>query len=162
VKKLLNSSFRVFLACVLLIFFVSGSVYAAKTWKGMNLEDCTVVGNMLTENGTVMTSDVNVKTADYSLLATDKGKVFDNYGATGDIKYTLPTWALGLFYTFTLTTAQSVYIDAPVGAMILRVTDADSHSVYSVTAGSSMTLVASGVSTWTPRELGTWVDGNTD
>ncbi|MCF7811455.1 hypothetical protein K9N50_10760 [bacterium] len=158
----MKKQIKTFITVMLLIVFGFTTVYAAKTWKSMNLEDCAVVGNLSTENGTVLTSDVTVKTADYSLLATDKGKVFDNYGATGNIKYTLPTWALGLFYTFTVTTAQSVYIDAPVGSMILRLTDTEADSIYSATPGDSITLIASGVSTWTPREIGTWTDGNTD
>ena len=249
----LKEYFRIGLVVMLLILFVAGGVWSAKTWRSMNLESCTLVatttnsgtisggamsgatlsgtttnsgtisggtmngatlsgtttnsgtlsggtvsggtlaggtltgtttnsgtisggtmsgstlsgtttnsGRIDTPNGTMLTSDVTVKTGSYSVQTTDKGKVFDNYGATGDIKYTLPTWALGLFYTFTLTTAQSVYIDVPAGAMILRVTNADADSVYSVTAGDSMTLVASGVSTWTPREIGTWTDGDTD
>jgi len=148
------------LLVILLIPFLFGIAGAAKTWKGMNLEDCVIVGGLTTENGTVVTSDVNTKTASYSLTASDTGKGFDNYGATGAITYTLPAWALGLQYTFTLSDSYSVIIDAPTGARILRLTNADADSIAADLAGESVTLTATGISTWVPREIGTWVDYN--
>ena len=145
---------------VLLVCFVASAGYAVKSWKSMYIEDCTIIGTLSTPNGVAITSDVNTKTAAYSVAATDKGKVFDNYGATGSITYTLPAWALGLQYTFTVSTAQSVVINPPDTSIILRLTDAVGDSIWADAAGESVTLVATGISTWVPRELGTWTDAN--
>lgn len=152
-KKLLS-----ILIVLFLIPFLCGSAGAAKTWKGMNLEDCTVVGTLSTENGAVVTSDVNIKTASYSVLSSDTGKVFDNYGA-GTITYTLPAWAKGLQYTFTVSTAADIIVEPNTADTIVRITDTAGDSAQSVVLGSSMTIIGTGIDIWMPRELGTWIDG---
>ena len=44
--------------------------------------------------------NVVTKVADYTVLASESGTVFINYGSTADQEYTLPTAASGLTYWF--------------------------------------------------------------
>ena len=45
-------------------------------------------------------ANVLTKTADYTVLASESGSIFTNYGTTGTIDFTLPAPAAGLNYWF--------------------------------------------------------------
>lgn len=54
------------------------------------------------------------KTANYTVLETDSGTIFQNRGDTGAIEYTLPTNPKnGLFFIFVSAVDQSMTITAP-------------------------------------------------
>lgn len=149
---------KICLVSILLICFVVSVAWAGKTWKEMNLQDCTIVGVLNTANGAVFTSDIVSTTSTVTLRTNQTGKIFDNYGSTYPFRITLPAWALGLIYTVTISTSESTYIVPGSTARILRLTNTTGDSIASTTVGSSIVLVATGVSTWVPRELGSWSD----
>jgi hypothetical protein len=53
------------------------------------------------------------KTGNYSVLAGDSNTSFDNTGASGAVTFTLPSYAAGLRYCFTVTAAQTLEVLAP-------------------------------------------------
>src|SRR5205823_1441255 len=53
------------------------------------------------------------KTANYTIVAGDSGSYFDNSGSTGEVDFTLPAYAAGLQYCFTVTAAQILKVIAP-------------------------------------------------
>lgn len=53
------------------------------------------------------------KTANYTVLASDRGTLFTNTGASGAVTFTLPAVAPGLVYEFLVTADQNVLITAP-------------------------------------------------
>jgi hypothetical protein len=62
--------------------------------------------------------EVVSKTANYSLLASDSYKEFDNNGAPGSVTFLLPDAAIGLAHSFCKVTDQPVVIDAPAGVTL--------------------------------------------
>ena len=83
-----------------------------------------------------MAYKVNVvaKTADYTVLASETGTYFTDYGCTGTIDFTLPAVAAGLVYTFYSVSAGALKV---IGATDLTVADNDATatSVQLVSAG---------------------------
>ena len=58
------------------------------------------------------------KTINYNVLVGDNGTYFDNTGAIAEVDFTLPTYAAGLHYCFTVTAAQTVKVIAPASNSI--------------------------------------------
>jgi hypothetical protein len=54
---------------------------------------------------------VEAKTADYTVLAADNGKLFTNAGAGGAITFALPAAIAGMNYKFAVRAAQELRID---------------------------------------------------
>ena len=64
------------------------------------------------------------KTADYSILSEDSGKIFTNEGASGEIELTLPTAAAGLNYKFAVKNSNALKVPVNSGDKII---DKDSN-----------------------------------
>lgn len=121
------------------------------------LTDATLIDPVIT--GAKITPSVTATVISTNIDASQTGQIIDNYGAATIVSFNLPAWALGLHYTFTVSTAESLAIVPQSTSRILRLTNATGCSISSVTVGDSVVLIATGVSTWVPREIGTWVDG---
>lgn len=65
---------------------------------------------------------VEDKTANYTVLAEDNGKVFTNDGAAGTIVFALPAGEEGMRFTFVVCAAQALRID-PNGSETISGTD---------------------------------------
>ena len=69
------------------------------------------------------------KTADYTVLATESGTFFTNYGATALITFTLPTMADGLNYWFYSVSATGLTIASANADEIVAHNDLDADDV---------------------------------
>lgn len=88
------------------------------------------------------------KTSNYSVQAADSNTSFDNTGATGTVVFTLPSYAAGLRYCFTVTAAQTLEVLAPASNHI-AIGTANSASAGNIQAGavySTACIVATSVS----------------
>ena len=100
------------------------------------------------------------KTGNYTVLNSDSGQHFDNTGAGGEVDFTLPTYAAGLQYCFTVTAAQILKVIAPASNKI-AVGTTNSATAGNVTANavySTICLYATTVSNqWAAKSAtGTW------
>jgi hypothetical protein len=119
---------------------------------------------------------IEVATTSDTVTAAESGKIFLSNISTGTLKYTLPTAASGLTYTFTsingnATSGQGViYIDPSsadtlVGCVSSTITTtfAAGDSLYSPGAtGDTVTIVGASTKWYCINRIGTWVDGNTN
>lgn len=78
------------------------------------------------------------KTANYTVLATENGALYDNAGATGAVVFTLPTIANGLVYGFSVQADQSVTVNSAAGDDIIVPNDASADSVAASTVGDKV------------------------
>jgi hypothetical protein len=100
------------------------------------------------------------KTSNYALLASDSGIHFDNTAAAGEVDFTLPTYAAGLRYCFTVTAAQTLKVIAPASNKI-AVGALNSAAAGNITASAvyaNACLYATSVSNQWAAEAttGTW------
>jgi len=58
------------------------------------------------------------KTSNYNVAVADVAQHFDNTGASGEVDFTLPAYAAGLRYCFTVTAAQTLKVIAPASNKI--------------------------------------------
>lgn len=81
---------------------------------------------------------VVAKTGDYTVLATDNGKLFTNLGAGGAVNFTLPTTlARGFRVRFMIEANQTVTITAPAGKLV-AFNNAAATSIAFSTAGEKV------------------------
>ncbi len=102
---------------------------------------------------------VNAKTGNYSVTNPDSGKLFTNAGASGEVDFTLPTWASGLFYIFDVEAAQTLKVIA-AGTDTIRIAGSVSvggGNITNATIGGMVTIAATASGKWvaTSHE-GTW------
>jgi len=100
------------------------------------------------------------KTSNYSVLTGDSNTYFDNTGAAGEVDFTLPAYAAGLRYCFTVTAAQTLKVIAPASTKI-AIGTTNSAAAGNITAGavySTACIFATSVSNqWAAdRTTGTW------
>lgn len=82
---------------------------------------------------------VEAKTADYTVLATDVGKLFTNEGAAGAVIFTLPTIAPNLIFGFYVMADQDVTIaSAGSNDNIVAFNDASADSIAFSTSGEKI------------------------
>lgn len=82
--------------------------------------------------------DEVAKTADYTVLATDVGKLFTTTGAGGAVNFTLPALAAGLGpFEFLNTVNQNMTVTAPAGKLV-TFNNAAATSVAFSTAGNKI------------------------
>ena len=98
--------------------FQSASQYLKADRKGSHIRVvCLVTGYWYIEiiEGQWLPEETYVvsKTANYSLLASDSGGVFDNTGDAGELIFTLPAGLPGMEYTVLVEAAYNVKIDTP-------------------------------------------------
>lgn len=92
------------------------------------------------------------KTADYTVLESDCGKLFTNAGASGAVNFTLPTTAKqGLYYDFHAVANQNLVVTAGTADTMVAYNDAAVDSVALQTAneiiGGSFRVIGTG-SVW--------------
>lgn len=69
------------------------------------------------------------KTANYTVLPSDNGKLFTNTGASGAVTFTLPTRAAGYKLGFFVVADQNVTVSSAAGDDMVTVNDASADSV---------------------------------
>lgn len=87
-----------------------------------------------------MPTNIEAKTADYTLTAADSGKQFTTTGAAGAVNFTLPALAKGYRFRFCNTVNQNMTITAPSGKLV-TFNNAAATSVSFVTAGNKIGAV---------------------
>lgn len=115
----------------------------------------TANGNIIGDGATQVYSTVRqlwASTANYTLVAADSGKHYDNTGAGGAITFTLPegSTANGFYATFHVAAAQAVNID-PADAtdrFISPITNAAGDKIASSTAGDYVKVLCIGDDSW--------------
>lgn len=75
--------------------------------KAPHLNSNRIIDNM------AFKMNVVAKTADYSVLASESGTFFTDYGCTGTISFTLPAAADGLIYWFMSVAAGALTVTGP-------------------------------------------------
>jgi hypothetical protein len=104
---------------------------------------------------------VTAKTANYTVLTSDRATVFTNLGASGEIDFTLPAAAAGLTYTFVVEAAQTLKVIAPASTTI-QIADSVTSAAGSISSsiiGTAVTLVCTNTTnkTWVATAWdGTW------
>lgn len=88
---------------------------------------------------------VTAKTADYSVLATDSGKVFTTTGATGAVNFTLPAKAVGLEFTFINTVDQNMTITPDAVDTVVTFNDVAADTVAFSTVGEKIGAMAKAI-----------------
>lgn len=86
-----------------------------------------------------------VKTASYTVLATDAGKVFSNRDASGSVTLTLPTPKSGFFIRIFKVTNQNVVVTATNGA---KINGGDANGSVTLSLAVGLFLVASDGTDW--------------
>lgn len=96
---------------------------------------------------------IEAKTAAYTLLPSDNGKIFTNRGAAGAVTFTLPTPSealTGVEYTFIVVAGQNVTVAGTGANDIVAFNNAASASVAFTTAaeliGGGVKMVCDGTS----------------
>lgn len=83
------------------------------------------------------TPKVHVKTADYTVLASESGGIFTTTGATGAVNFTLPAISDGPYvYYFLNGVGQNMVITAETADTIVTFNDAAADSLTFSTAGN--------------------------
>lgn len=97
------------------------------------------------------------KTANYTVLATDVGKLFTNKGAVGTVILTLPAPKVGMLFFFAVVAAQTLTITASGGAKINNSAANGTYSAAGTQAQIGFVEVVSpdGVN-WHVLSTGTW------
>jgi hypothetical protein len=115
------------------------------------------VGKTVTLNG--LTAPTATKTANYSVVAGDTGKHFDNIGAAGEVDFTLPAAAAGLNYCFLVDAAQIVKVIAASGEKI-AIGASNSAATGNITASAAFAMACvegHKAAQWVARSsTGTW------
>lgn len=89
----------------------------------------------------LLSSDAtNTKTSNYPILNSDSGYYFDNLGASGEVDFTLPVWAAGLQYCFTVEAVQILKVIAPASAKI-AVGTTNSTTAGNITANTLFSTI---------------------
>lgn len=90
----------------------------------------------------------STKTSNYQLLTADSGSYFDNTGAVAEVDFTLPAYAAGLRYCFTVTAAQILKVIAPASNKISvgTINSSAAGTVYTNTVYSDICIFATKVS----------------
>jgi len=78
----------------------------------------TTVPITLGGTGVVGFGEVVSKTADYSVVAADSYREFDNNGAAGAVVFSLPASVVGLANGYAVMEAQDLTVDPPTGVTI--------------------------------------------
>lgn len=102
---------------------------------------------------------VEAKTANYTIVTADDGKIFTNEGTTALVILTLPTAVAGFEVGFLVLDTDGIKIQAATGDTI-RVFDQVSVSAgvaQSTVSGSTLYLIAIDATSWVTTDgIGTW------
>lgn len=92
--------------------------------------------------------NIIAKTANYVVLSGDVGTFFTNTGAIGEVDFTLPAWAQGLWFEFMVTAAQILKIILPAASTLYLGTNVTSAAgnISDNQVGSTVQVVATDVS----------------
>jgi hypothetical protein len=120
-------------------------------------------GSLLYDNGGFLGElsfgIVTSKTANYTILAADNYKDFDNSGAAGQVTFTLPAATVGLAYGFAVMEAQNLVIGAP-GGVTLYLGDLATSAGGAITAntvGSYLFIKCRSATEWFAQSsMGSW------
>lgn len=121
---------------------VSGNVIASKIWGLDRMARSQLARQFLFDD------DYNIppmpfeneiaKTADYTLVAADNGRLFTNTGAAGAVVFTLPAIAPGLIFSFLGIANQNITITSAEGTNIVALNNAGATSVAFSTSGNKI------------------------
>lgn len=106
--------------------------------------------------------DATAVTTNTNLAANDRGELYTNQGAAGEITLTLPAAADGLNFCVYVYAAQNLNVDVQTGDQIHHLTDSAGDKIQNTgTIGDSVCLVGVDGTFWVPvHETGTWSDAN--
>lgn len=79
---------------------------------------------------------LQTKTANYSIVATDNFSIFDNTGAAGAVTFTLPAIANGYDFWFHVTADQNLLVTSNEGTNIVAFNNASASTVSFQTGGA--------------------------
>jgi hypothetical protein len=120
-------------------------------------------GNFLYDNGGFLGElpfgIATSKTANYTILAADNYRDFDNNGAAGQVTFTLPAATVGLAYGFAVMEAQNLVIDAPGGVTIYlgELATSAGGTITANTIGSYLFIKCRSDTEWLAQSsMGTW------
>lgn len=101
---------------------------------------------------------VEAKTASYTVVAADNGKVFTDEGASVGITFTLPTASVGLHLTFVNTINPALTVNrAGTDTINVGLTSGTSVASASTGNGGVLRLISAVAGRWFAlTELGTW------
>lgn len=153
---------------------MADATYQPKVYRKQGSDELVVAsgGTLTVESGGIVavasggkvTQAVVTKTAAYTVTAGDSGTTFLS-GAV-DLKFTLPSTAAGLKYTFvchTVSTTTGLQIDPAAADAIMGngLTSVDNKDLINTAAtdaeGDSVTIVGDGVDGWWITDItGTW------
>jgi len=108
----------------------------------------------------MIVTDVNHKTADYTLLSTEVtgNKVFTNQGATGKVTFTLPTAVKDQRITFICLEDEQMQIDAGSGDKILLQNDVELESIINTNTGKILVLWCVDDEKWVGLNADSWTN----
>ena len=100
---------------------------------------------------------ISAKTANYTILEGESGTVFTNGGAGGEVVFTLPTPASGLFYYVIAVAAQNVVVKPPTADTMMCFNDIAADQIAFNTAneivGGGFMFTALDGTNWSCQEL---------
>jgi hypothetical protein len=101
------------------------------------------------------------KTSNYTILESESGTVFTNFGAGETVTLFLPeNTSNGIYYIFSVPTAQQFRIDPGIGT--IRGVDFNPSMIsdkyiWADAPGETIILISNGVNEWYPMDIfGTW------
>lgn len=100
------------------------------------------------------------ETANYTILVADDGAAFDNYGAAGEVDFTLPAASAGLHFSFAVFAAQTLKVIADASDKIAIGTSnsAAGGNIASNSVYSTVMIYSRGSGQWVALAAeGTWV-----
>lgn len=106
-------------------------------------------------------AEVQVKTANYTVLASENGNYFSTKGAVGTVVFALPAAVVGLRYGFYVGAVQELRVD-PNGTEIMQLpsTGANQAAGAYLTAnaiGETLEIYCAEAGVWSVRgAVGTW------
>lgn len=99
------------------------------------------------------------KTADYTVIPDDVGKIFTNAGAAGAVIFTLPTPKPGMWFTFIkAVVGQNLVIQAPASVTINNGTAAQVYKNTTSEMGTATLVGISATQYAVQAEKGTWAN----
>lgn len=140
--------------------FIGVALAASPTAAAAGLAKCLFNGFSI--SGAKSAHRVDIKTANYTILASESGKTFTTIGAAGEVDLTLPTAAVGLKFSFNVGVAQQLKIlpgnaADKIALPSTGVPGTANHGITCSTLGPTVVLECTSAGVWSVMGFtGTW------